>query len=98
MCLEVILGVLNACLPVLKPVFDKIPGLKFNNVPIAILVRQMRQSRSEKREVEKWRTRNCIQSVPEPGTFVRMNASEIHVREDIHVESAPSEDRISLAE
>ena len=98
MCFEVILGVLNACLPVLKPVFDKIRALKFNSIPVSILVKQIWQSRSEKRKAEEWRTRNCIQSLSEPGKFVRMKACEVHVREDVHVESAPSEDRVSLAE
>ena len=97
MCLEVILGVLNACLPVLKPVFDKTRGWKFDNIPISTLVQQMWPSRSERRKMEDWRTQNCIQFAPEPGKLARMKACEIHVRDDVHVESAPSEDRISLA-
>ena len=108
MCLEVILGVLNACLPVLKPVFDKTrglkfndvhtPSLKFNTIPILILVGQMWQSRSERRTTEDWRIQNCIQPTPEPGNSARMKGCEIHVREDVYVESTPSEDKTSLTE
>ncbi len=63
MCLEAILGVTTACLPVLKPVFSKFrestkkPSgrkytgkyLMFGSIPIFMRVSQMWQSRSGKR-------------------------------------------------
>lgn len=59
MCLEAILGVLNACLPVLKPIFNKVRGsvkrfgsemksLKYHSIPISVLVSQMWGSRTGK--------------------------------------------------
>ena len=63
MCLEAILGVTTACLPVLKPVFSKFrksinklsgrkdtdKSLMFGSIPIVMRVSQMWQSRSRKR-------------------------------------------------
>lgn len=63
MCLEAILGVLNACLPVLKPVFSKVQdslktisgrkgtslSLKSGSIPICLRVSHMWQSRSGRR-------------------------------------------------
>ena len=63
MCLEAILGIISACLPVLKPVFDKLgdwfktfsrmgntsSSLNYGTIPIWIQVSRMWQSRSERR-------------------------------------------------
>lgn len=63
MCLEVILGVISACLPVLRPVFEKVrdwikssspmsnphPSSNHSSTPIWIQVSQMWQSRARRR-------------------------------------------------
>ena len=104
MCLEVVLGVITACLPVLRPIFnqfrecvnsfsherDTSKSSTFSDIPIWIQVSQMWQSRSEKRagrenldsviEMEDWRrTRNCIQSTPEPVRAGGLKETEIRV-------------------
>lgn len=63
LCLEVILGVISACLPVLRPIFDKVrdwikssspegypnPYSNYSSIPIWTQMRQMWQSRSGRR-------------------------------------------------